>query len=54
MRWAYLPADQRWHLLPEGGQGPEARCARPRQVSRVAVPADPDQACPACRTAAHQ
>ncbi len=28
MRWVYSPVDQRWHLLPEAGPGPEARCGQ--------------------------
>ncbi len=28
LRWAYSPADQRWHLLPDGDHGPQARCGQ--------------------------
>ncbi len=28
MRWAYSLADQRCHLLPEGGHGHQARCGQ--------------------------
>ncbi len=30
LRWAYAPTDRCWHVLPEGGVEPEARCGHPR------------------------
>ncbi len=47
LRWAYAPADQRWHLLPEG-YGSEARCGQSLPSDGESYPEPYGLKCPAC------
>ncbi len=48
LRWAYALVDQRWHLLPEDGQGPGARCGRSLPRGGQSYPEPYGLACPVC------
>ncbi len=49
LRWAYAPADQRWHVLPDGGRaGPEARCGQSLPSGGQSYPEPYRLTCPAC------
>ncbi len=48
LRWAYSPADQRWHVLPEGGHGPQARCGQSLPSGGESHPEPSGLRCPTC------
>ncbi len=49
LRWAYAPADQRWHLLPQDGHGPQARCGQPLPSDGESHLEPSGLTCPACQ-----
>ncbi len=46
--WAYAPTDRCWHVLPEGGVGPEARCGHPLPSGAQGHVTPPGVPCRSC------